>query len=310
MSMTSIEKDALDVFRGEGTSIHRFSSPHSPYDWLHFGLVILCKVGAMIRKKRLAPMASQVHYKSDGSPVTKTDQAVEDFVRNELARFCPDATLVGEESGGILQDKGPAMAIDPIDGTWAFINRSEAIATSLLVFQDKKPCLGMVFNPVSGELGYGGENFNARLMQISMFDEGDQGFDLPLDCNVSKSILVNLHPQRHAVEIMQSFYTMWRNRQIGMVRSTGGSPSLALLEVAKGCVGYVNLWANQPAAPYDLAAGILLVRSAGGDVLDIHGKPVQMLDHVGPFIGTIKQETAISLLPALQNSYSHQDRNN
>jgi fructose-1,6-bisphosphatase/inositol monophosphatase family enzyme len=303
MNMTPIEKDALDEFRGEGTSIYRFSSPHSSDDWLHFGLVILFKVGAMIRKKRLAPMASQVHYKSDGSPVTKTDQAVEEFVRNELSRFCPDATLVGEESGGLLPDSGPAMAIDPIDGTWAFINRSEVIATSLLVFQDKKPFLGMVFNPVSGELGYGGKNFNARLMQISMFDEGDQGFDLPLDCNVSKNTLVNLHPQRHAGEIMQSFYMMWRDRQISMVRSPGGSPSLALLEVAKGCFGYVNLWAKNPAAPYDLAAGILLVRSAGGEVMDIHGKPVQMLNHAGPFIGTIKQETATSLLRALRKSH-------
>jgi len=301
MILTSIEKDALDVFRGEGSAAHKFSAPHSPDDWIHFCLVILCQAGSMIRKKRLSPMTSQFHLKSDGSPVTTTDQAVEDFVRNELAKFCPDATLVGEERGGILPDHGPAMAIDPIDGTWAFLNRTETIATSLMVFHDKKPCLGMVFNPVSGELGYGGENLSARLIQISMFNEGDLGFDLPLEGNFSKSILVNLHPQRKAEAVMQYYYKMWRSKQIGMVQSTGGSPSLALLEVAKGCFGYVNLWSKKPAAPYDLAAGIMLVRSAGGEVVDNHGEPIDLLDHTGPFIGAIKPETAISLLPPLEN---------
>jgi fructose-1,6-bisphosphatase/inositol monophosphatase family enzyme len=310
MNLTLIEKDALDVFRGEGSSVHRFAPPHSPDAWLHFGLVILFKIGSMIRKERLSPMATHAHFKSDGSPVTKTDQAVEDFVRNELVQFCPDAALVGEESGGRLPDTGPAMAIDPIDGTWAFLNRSETIATSLMIFHDKKPSLGMVFNPVSGELGYGGNNFKARLMQISIFNEGDQGLDLPLECNVSKSILVNLHPQRQAGAIMKSFYKMWRNRRIGMVRSTGGSPSLALLDVAKGCFGYVNLWGKNPAAPYDLAAGISLVRSAGGEVLDIHGKPAQLLNHEGPFVGAINPQTATSLLLTLQKSHSPAPGNN
>ena len=185
MKLTPIEQDALDVFRGEGSSVHRFASLHSPDDWLHFGLVILFKIGSMIRKERLSPMAEHAHFKSDGSPVTKTDQTVEDFVRNELTQFCPEAILVGEESGGHLPDTGPAMAIDPIDGTWAFLNRSEAIATSLMIFHDKRPILGLVFNPVSGELGYGGNNFKARLMQISIFKEGDRlvGFVTDKDFN-------------------------------------------------------------------------------------------------------------------------------
>lgn len=308
MNMTSIEKSALDQFRGKVTRPYRYGTPPSAEDWLHFGLTILLKVGARIRKNRLAPMTSQVHLKSDGTPVTKTDQAVEEFVRNELSRFCPDVTLVGEESGGHLPEKGPAVAIDPIDGTWAFINRSETIATSFLVLQDKRPTLGLVFNPVSGELGYGGENYKARLIQVSMFDEGDQGIDLPLDRNDPKNILINLHPQRHAGEIMQSFYEMWRNREVKMVRSTGGSPSLALLEVAKGSFGYVNLWANRPAAPYDLGAGILLVRSAGGEVRDMHGNPAQILNHAGPFIGTMHQESTNLLRHALLGSRWPQSR--
>lgn len=309
MKLKPIEKEALDEFRGEGSFTHKFSRPHSQDDWLHFGLVVLLKAGSMIRKKRLAPMVSQVRIKNDGSPVTKTDQAVEDFIRNELAHFSTDSILVGEESGGLLPDSGLAMAIDPIDGTWAFINRSGAIATSLVLFHDKKPFLGMVFNPVSGEMGYGGENFNARLVQVSMFEEDDQGFDLPLDNSMSGSILVNLHPQRHAIDIMQSFYKLWRDKKISMVQSVGGSPSLALLEVAKGCYGYVNLWSKKPAAPYDLSAGILLVRSSGGEVMDVHGKPIQALNHNGPFIGVIEHEIASSLLHALKNSYSYLPQN-
>jgi fructose-1,6-bisphosphatase/inositol monophosphatase family enzyme len=302
MHLTTIEKQAIEAFRKGGSGFHKTRRPDTSEDWLRFGLVVLLKVGTVIRKARLAPMASQVFVKPDGSPVTRTDQVVESFVRNELAQFCPEANLVGEESGGLLPDTGPAMAIDPIDGTWAFINRTETVATSFLFFRDRDPFLGMVFNPVSGELGYGGEHFRSRILQMSMFGEGDFGYDLPLDRAASKSLLINFQPQRQARELMTTFYKMWQKREINIVRSPGGSPSLSLLEVSKGCFGYVNLWAEKPAAPYDLTAGILLVRCAGGDVLDTQGKPVQLLDHAGPFIGIIDRDAGASLIRKLRDS--------
>jgi fructose-1,6-bisphosphatase/inositol monophosphatase family enzyme len=72
-----------------------------------------------------------------------------------------------------------------------------------------------------------------------------------------------------------------------MVRSPGGSPSWSLLEAARGRFTYVNLWSSRPAEAYDLVAGVMLVRGAGGDVIDLEGRSINALDHGGPFIAGV-----------------------
>ena len=62
---------------------------------------------------------------------------------------------------------------------------------------------------------------------------------------------------------------------------------MALLEAAKGSFVYVNLWSKRPAEVYDLAAGTLLVRQAGGEVTDLEGRPIDSLHHQGPFVAGI-----------------------
>jgi len=312
MNLTLTEKKALNAFYGKGSSIYSMVDPGSREGWLCFGLFILLSAGAMVRKMRLDSMEDQVSFKQDGSPVSITDKTIELFFKESFKRFCPDAGMLGEETGGSLTDTGYSIAVDPIDGTWAFINRTETCATSLLIVKDKTPILGMVLNPVSGEICYGGASFNTRLLQLSLFNEKEQGYDLPLDKvsknNVSKdklqkkSMLVNLHPQRHGGKLLNSFYTQWEEREIQMVRSPGGSPAYALLEVAKGTFSYVNLWGKKKSAPYDLAAGILLVRNAGGDVIDFDGNPVHLLSHEGPFIAGIDPDSRKRLLGFCQDS--------
>lgn len=285
MILTSIEKRAIALFRQNETIKFQPDGPETIDEWLHFGLSTLLHVGQMIRSKRMASIRTQVEFKEDGSPVTVTDRRIEEFIAQELAKVSKNAVLVGEEFGGQLPDKGIAIAVDPLDGTWAFINRMDTIASSLLILKDKEPLLGMILNPISGEIAYGGVNTQGRLMQISIFGEGDCGCDLPLDKGIPESRLISIHPQRHASKISTKLYSLWQNNEINMVRSPGGSPSLALVEVAKGSSNYINLWAQKVSEPYDLAAAILILRSTGGDVYDKNGVPVEMLGHSGPFIG-------------------------
>ena len=75
-----------------------------------------------------------------------------------------------------------------------------------------------------------------------------------------------------------------------MVKLPGGSPSWALLEAAKGTFIYVNRWSMRPVEPYDLTAGVMLVRGAGGDVTDLAGISIDAIDHKGPFIAGIDEE--------------------
>jgi len=300
MRLTELEKNAVDRFRSKPEKSGGYIKPDSPGGWLHFGILVLLRVGSIIRENRLTLLSSQVSFKVDGSPVSEADCKVETFIQNELALFCKEASLFGEEGGGAIAPHGYGVAVDPIDGTWAYLNRLETISTSLLFTHDSVPFLGMVFNPVTGELGYGGQAFPPRILQLSMFGEGDRGFDLPLGRVIPESVVVNIHPQRHAAKAITSLYKLWVNSEINMVRSAGGSPSHALLDVAKGSSNYINLWSKKKAAPYDITAGIAIIRSAGGDVIDIGGSPVQWFDHSGPFIALSNPDAVDIILPKLK----------
>ena len=293
--LTPVEKRALTAFKAGGDVIYSKADSSTPNGWLCFGIYLLLKAGAMIRNVRLEPMESQVSFKPDKTPVTKTDVEIEAFFRKAFNRFSPDTEVIGEENGGTLSPKGLSVAVDPIDGTWAFVNRLETCATSLLLMSDSLPFMGMVLNPVSGELAYGGDNIKTRLLQMSVFGEKERGYDLPLDRVSTGRLLVNVHPQARGGRLLARLYAGWEKQEIRMVRSVGGSPAYALLDAAKGTFSYTNLWAMKPAEPYDIAAGILLVRGAGGEVIDLYGKPVNLFDHEGPFVAGTDLEAVKTL---------------
>ncbi len=52
---------------------------------------------------------------------------------------------------------------------------------------------------------------------------------------------------------------------------------------------YINLWGRHPAYAFDLAAGVLLVQGAGGEVTDLKGVPIDPVGHQGPFIAAVDE---------------------
>ena len=79
---------------------------------------------------------SDISYKNDKSPTTDLELEIETLLHDRLAIFSPKATIVGEETGGRLTSTGLSVAIDPIDGTWAFLNGLETFTTTLAIFRD------------------------------------------------------------------------------------------------------------------------------------------------------------------------------
>ena len=284
---TAIEKACIEDHRsGNSTVPERVDG--SDADWVSFGIRLLLQAGRMIRQKRLTSRQDGVEIKSDGSPATRIEVEVELLLQEWLASFEFDAVVVGEETGGVLPSAGTAVAIDPIDGTRAFLTETETYTTTIAVFRDGLPILGFVSNPTTGEIAYALSEGESRLLQLSLFGEGDYACSLFRPVPKSQKILVNVHPSRVAGRLIGRLYEGWEQQQrISMVRSPGGSPSWALLEAARGHFVYLNLWSSRPSAAYDLAAGTLLVRGAGGDVTDLDSNPIDILKHRGPFIAAI-----------------------
>jgi fructose-1,6-bisphosphatase/inositol monophosphatase family enzyme len=285
--LTPLEKNCIDRFR-KG---QEFADAGGESSWIDFGLRLLLETGAIVRDMRLTATAAAVRFKDDGSPWTQQERQIEALAQGRLASFCPDATFVGEESGGELPPKGLALAMDPVDGTWSLVNHAETCTNTLAVFRDGKVFVGMIQNPVTGEVAYASEGNGARLIQLSLFGEPDRACDLPRERVRAESVLVNLQPQRNAADAARDLFAAWQDGAVNMMKLTGGSPSWSLLEAAKGSFAYVNLWTAKPSDPFDLAAGVLLVREAGGEVTSLDGIPIDAATHSGPFIATMDVTT-------------------
>jgi fructose-1,6-bisphosphatase/inositol monophosphatase family enzyme len=243
-----------------------------------------------------------VDLKSDGSPVTELDRGVEAMVRAALAAFHPETAVVGEEGGGELPATGPAVAIDPVDGTWAYVSGTGTAATTLAVFKDEVPFLGVVANPTTGEVAYAVRGEDARLIQLAVFGEADTAYRLPLGGADPSKVLVNVQPSLKAQPTINALYDAWDQRHVQSVRSPGGSPVWALLEVAKGRFSYINMWSDRPAEAYDLAAGVLLVRAAGGEVVGLDGEPIDPVRHAGAFVAGVEPAARSTLLEIVRGA--------
>jgi fructose-1,6-bisphosphatase/inositol monophosphatase family enzyme len=268
--------------------------------WIQFGLQALLSVSGRVRL--LAQPASAVSIKDDGSPATKLESDIEASVRRALRGFAPEASFMGEESGGDLRLPGWAVVIDPIDGTYAYLSQTETFASVVTVFLDGEPRIGFVASPLTGEVGYAAAGGRSRLIRLNLFGEDDQGADLPLVRAGPSPLLVNVHPARDIGGTLADLMRAWRSDGVSVVRAPGGSPSWALLGAARGHFTYVNGWRGAPAAPWDLAAGVLLVQGAGGDVVDLSGHPIDPLGHEGPFVAGVRAEHRERILTLLESS--------
>jgi fructose-1,6-bisphosphatase/inositol monophosphatase family enzyme len=269
---------------------------------IRFGIWAFIKIGTMIREKSVFISEIEIIEKKDGSPVTELEYGIEEFINQSIIRYLPGVSFEGEESGGAIRENGVSLALDPLDGTRSFLSHAGTSATSMIFFRDGLPVIGMVLNAANGELGYVLKGKRTRLIQMNLFGEQHQVVNLPTYKNKSTGkLLVNFHPSKKADLLVNRLYKSWQEGEIDLVKSISGSPALALLEAAKGHSVYINLWKGPPALSYDLAAGILLVRGAGGNVLNTEGNPIPYIGHHGPFIAGLNPGHSLYLTKILKD---------
>ena len=69
---------------------------------------------------------------------------------------------------------------------------------------------------------------------------------------------------------------------------------------AMGCFTYVHSWSKAPAKDFDLIPGIMMVKEAGGDVIDLQGKSINGSDHLGLFIAGLNKDFLKQLSKSLK----------
>lgn len=203
---------------------------------------------------------ARVELKSDGTVVTQVDVEVQARVFSEIHKRYPAHVLVGEEEGGApLTSRltGYAWVVDPIDGTRNFASGFPCFATSIAVLLDGEPIVGVVAEHVSGQVYSAAAGQGARLDgQLIRADEGSR----------FRKRMVAVPTSMDATT--QRVVAAWLRREDLILRNTG-SAALHLALVAGGalCAAYgfqCKVW--------DIAAGVVLVREAGGVLTGVRGE--------------------------------------
>lgn len=194
--------------------------------------------------------------------VTEVDRASEDAILARLRAHYPDATYVTEESGLHAGASGERWIVDPIDGTTNFAHGYPLFCISIAYERNGELEAGVIFAPAVGELFTatrgGGAALNGRALRVSTIAEVGNA----LACT-------GFQPAR--VDRNLTHFRAMSNRAQAVRRD--GSAALDLAYVA--CGRYDVFWEFDLHA-WDVAAGTLLVREAGGTVTRIDGAPATL----------------------------------
>jgi len=211
--------------------------------------------------------SEEVLAKGRGNFVTETDLAVHNAVLDILRIQYPDHGVLSEEAPGGEGTDGQGgwlWVVDPIDGTHNFSQGNPHFCFTIALCHDGEPVLGLTRSPVTGDefvatkgsgLLVNGEP--ASVSDTPSLAESVLGMDLGYDDErASKliSLLAGVWPGVQAVRVMGS----------------------AALGLAFAACGRFDLYVHHFLYPWDLAAGILLVREGGGLVLDRDGGPATL----------------------------------
>ncbi len=204
----------------------------------------------------------QVSRKGPGDFVTASDKRVEKILLQELEHVRPGYSFLTEETGTIEgKDKTHRWIIDPIDGTTNFIHGIPMFCISVALERDGVLVAGVILNPITDELFVaergGGAFLNDRRLRVAARRELS---DAVLTCGIPHSDRGD--PHRFLKELARI------QVRVSGIRRTG-SAALDLAWLAAG--RFDGLW-ERGLQPWDIAAGILMVREAGGMVGDLDGK--------------------------------------
>jgi len=210
---------------------------------------------------RVAREGFSVSMKDGHELVTAADLLSEQLLRKRLRRIDPGAFFVGEEGwGGELPD-GSMWIVDPLDGTNNFVHGYPVFSVSIAFWDGSRISEACVYDPSRGECfsasAGAGAYLNGKRISVTEVDE------------LSGSLLATgfpYHRRKGDLGLDLGILEYFLERAQGLRR--GGSAALDLSYVACGRLD--GFW-EEHLKPWDMAAGALLVKEAGGVVSDIRG---------------------------------------
>ena len=223
---------------------------------------IIIKAGEIFKEGFYSSKSVTLKGKKD--LVTEYDVKIEEFLKEKFAKF--NYSIIAEES--VKDEFDTSIIIDPIDGTTNFAHKVPHCCISVGVFENKKPKFAFVYNPILEEFFYAIKGGGAY--------KNDEKINVSTANNFQRALISTGFPYSGADNRDDLMWVVNRIKNIlpacQDIRRFG-SAALDLCYVAEGIVdGYyeINL------KPWDVSAGMLILKEAGGVVTNIEGMEYDM----------------------------------
>jgi myo-inositol-1(or 4)-monophosphatase len=203
----------------------------------------------------------QVSLKGPANFVTAADRRAEEILHQELTRARPGYGFLGEEGGRRDgADKTHTWIVDPLDGTSNFLHGIPQFAVSVALERDGAIVAGVVYNPANDDLYTAERGKGAFLNDQRLRVAGRQRLlDAVVACGLPHHGKGDLAQFRAEFAVVQD--------KVAGLRRFGA----ATLDLAWVAAGRLDAYWERDISPWDMAAGVLLVREAGGFVSDLDG---------------------------------------
>ena len=208
--------------------------------------------GDFFLERRLTEIVSK---EGHANYVTNIDCRVQAYLEDALGRLMPGSRFIGEEKENTDLGDEPTWIVDPLDGTTNMIHDYHLSAVSIALCRMKKPVLGLIWQPYTGELFYaekdGGAFLNDRPIHVS---------DTPY-----RDALVAVGTAPYYEELEDAGLDMARDflHECADIRRSGS----AALDLTYLACGRHEIFFELRLKPWDYAAGSLIVQEAGGKVM-------------------------------------------
>ncbi|MCP4317105.1 MAG: inositol monophosphatase [Hyphomicrobiales bacterium] len=203
----------------------------------------------------------QVSLKGPSDYVSQADRKAEEIILRELSRARPTYGVLAEESG---EEKGTdgqhRWIVDPLDGTTNFLHGIPLFAVSIALERQGEIVAGVIYNPAMDELYTAERGNGAFLNDRRMRVAGRRNLS---DCVIGTGV-PHLGRGQHGKYLVELRHVMG---EVAGIRRMGA----AALDLAYVAAGRLDGFWEEGLSAWDLAAGIIMVREAGGFVSDLDG---------------------------------------
>ncbi len=194
--------------------------------------------------------------------VTKYDVAVQDFLFKELGKAFPDAEFIGEEGESNFSANGLRFIIDPIDGTTNFMQDYRCSCISVALCKGNDVIAGVVYNPYTDEIFSAekgkGAYLNGDKIKVS---------ERPLSDGLALFGTSPYHPENtdETFVLLRKVFDFSRD-----IRRSGS----AAYDICMIACGRCEVFFEKSLQPWDIAAGTLILKEAGGVALNYEGREI------------------------------------